>query len=305
MQIDRLLEIVILLLNNGQLTARTLSNHFGVSVRTIYRDIDTLSLAGVPVSMTKGQGGGISLMKNYVLDRFFLTQKEQDEIRFALDTLRASNFPGIESTINKVCGIFKQPSQSDWIQVDFSYWGSARDEQNKFGLLKHAILSKVVIHCHYYSSAGTCGKRTIEPYKLCFKGNAWYLMGYCETKQQMRTFRISRMTDVLLTAKTFHRDLPEDLWVEHSAAPSPALTKLHLRFDAEVAHRVHDDFNHGDFTYHKDGSLEVQVEYPMDAWVISYLLSFGQYVDVLSPLSLRQQLIDAAQGMLDRYRTQF
>ena len=102
MKINRLLEITLVLLNKGNTTARELADRFEVSTRTIYRDIDELSAAGVPVFTNKGSGGGISLMENYVLNRSFMTEHERDSLLLALKTLQATRYPQIEAILEKI-----------------------------------------------------------------------------------------------------------------------------------------------------------------------------------------------------------
>ena len=90
MHTGRLFEIVYLLQSRPRMTARELAERFEVSVRTIYRDIDALSAAGVPVYAARGGGGGVGLLPGYVLDRSLLTDGEQDEILYALRAMAAA-----------------------------------------------------------------------------------------------------------------------------------------------------------------------------------------------------------------------
>lgn len=101
MQINRLFEILYLLLKRGSVTSAELAERFEVSTRTVYRDIELLSGAGIPVYASRGRNGGISLLDRFVLDRSLLSAREQDEILFALQSLQATRaerngscFPG-------------------------------------------------------------------------------------------------------------------------------------------------------------------------------------------------------------------
>ena len=210
MQINRLFEIVYILLDKKTITAKELSERFEVSVRTIYRDIDTLSGAGIPIYTTKGKGGGISLIEDFVLNKSVLSEKEQKEILMSLQSLNAMKFLEMEPVLNKLSTVFKKKSES-WIDVDFSQWGSNEIEKEKFNILKTAILNTSVISFEYFSSYGEKTLRTIEPLKLIFKGQGWYLYGFCRVKHDFRIFKITRIKNLKLLNETFKRDIKADI----------------------------------------------------------------------------------------------
>jgi len=177
MQINRLIEMVYILLSRKTVTAKELSEHFNVSQRTIYRDIDTLSSAGIPVYTNKGKGGGISLLENFVLNKSMLSEKEQMEIISSLHSLKAINVQDVEPILNKLSVIFGK-TDTGWIDVDFSRWSSDDDEREKFSIFKTAILNKKMVSFSYYGSNREKTERTVEPLKLVFKGYAWYVYAF-------------------------------------------------------------------------------------------------------------------------------
>ena len=95
MQINRLFEMVHILLNKKNVTAKELAEHFEVSIRTVYRDIETLTFAGIPVYSSRGKNGGIRLLENYVLNKTLISQDEQNEILYALQSLKAASYPEV------------------------------------------------------------------------------------------------------------------------------------------------------------------------------------------------------------------
>lgn len=212
MQINRLFEIVYLLLEKGSVTAAALAEHFEVSVRTIYRDIDLLSGAGIPVYCNRGRGGGVSLLPDFVLDKSLLSEREQDEILFALQSIAATHAGG-EEVLGRVNTLFRRQG-ADWIEVDFSHWGwdwgSDEGEKRKFNLLKEAILGRWKLHFTYYSASGEKSERTAAPLKLLFRGGGWYLRAWCETRGAMRTFKICRIDEVSLTQERPFQRRPGD-----------------------------------------------------------------------------------------------
>lgn len=119
MQIDRLIQIVFLLLRHESITAKQLAAELGVSTRTIYRDINILSVAGVPITSQKGYGGGLSLLQGFSLDKSYFTAAEQNNIVQALQILKSSRYPDADKSLNKVAGLFRHSLQAEWLEIDF------------------------------------------------------------------------------------------------------------------------------------------------------------------------------------------
>ena len=164
MQTGRLFSILYLLMEHGNMTAKQLAERFEVSPRTIYRDIDLLSGAGIPIYASKGKGGGIQLLSHFVLDRSLLSSEEQDEILFALQSLRAANMQGTQ-VLSRLHGLF-QKRVTDWIDVDFSSWNGASAEREIFGILKTGILEQYVLEFSYSNTLGETARRCVEPMKF-------------------------------------------------------------------------------------------------------------------------------------------
>ena len=233
MKINRLLEIIIILLNRKTVTARELANRFEVSTRTIYRDLDVLSTAGVPVYTNKGNGGGISLLEDYSLNRTLLSEQESESLVLALKTLQATKYPEIDMILDKVGGLFKSADTSDWVDIDLSPWGSQPNEYNKFANIKKAILKRQVISFCYINSNGDRSIRSMEPMRLIYKGQAWYLWGYCMAKKDFRVFRISRMKELVVCPETFQRRKQEQPHIDDNANVVLSMN-LRLRFDQRL-----------------------------------------------------------------------
>ena len=150
---SRLFELLCLLLERGRMTAPQLAEHFEVSVRTIYRDIDALSAAGVPVYSTPGKGGGVSLLEGYTLHRAAFTEEEQQLLLTALRSLPGDAGQGTAGTLSKLSALFRR-REPDWLQVELSRWGSAGADNAKFVQLKEAILSRRVLSFTYVGASG-------------------------------------------------------------------------------------------------------------------------------------------------------
>ena len=301
MKIDRLLEIIIILLNKGTITAQELADRFDVSTRTIYRDIDVLSAAGVPIFTNKGNKGGICLLENYSLNKTIISEDESQSLLFALKTLQATQYPEIDKILDKIGALFKSSSSADWVYIDFSPWGSNPNEYNKFIDIKKAILECKVISLDYVNSEGKKSTRNIEPMKLIFKGQAWYLWGYCRTRHDFRTFRISRIKNVILTDELFERRKSDSIKNPEICEEPKKVVTLKLKFYREALYRLYDDFDYESIIENNDGSYSVTVTFPEDEWVYGYIMSFGCYIEVLEPEHIRKIIEDRMRKTLKFY----
>lgn len=200
MQMNRLFEITYILLNKNTITAKELAEHFGVSARTIYRDVDTISLAGIPIYAERGKGGGISLLPDFVLNKSILNEQEQNEILSALQSLSGVKAAETSQVLKKMSAIFNKNTVS-WLEVDFSDWGDAKGKT--FHDFKTAILERRIAEFDYYSTNGETTHRLIEPIQLWFKSKSWYIKGFCLTRQDIRLFKLSRVRNLTVTSDQF------------------------------------------------------------------------------------------------------
>jgi predicted DNA-binding transcriptional regulator YafY len=299
---NRLLEITLILLNKSTVTARELADRFDVSTRTIYRDIDELSAAGVPVYTNKGSGGGISLLEDYSLNKAMLTEHERDSLLLALKTLQATKYPEIEGILEKIGAVFKKAAAANWVHIDFSPWSSGPNEENKFLDIKRAILECKVVAFDYINADGVLSRRNIEPMQLTFKSQAWYVWGYCRTRRDFRTFRISRIRNMVVMNEDFVRRPLERAKDEEPAAPYRKNVTLKLRFQPEDLYRVYDDYDQDRITRNADGTYDVTMTFPEDEWVYGYIMSFGDRVEVLDPPHIRHIVRERMRKALKNYQ---
>ncbi len=302
MQIERLVQMVFYIVSHRQVTARELSEFFGVSTRTIYRDINTLSIAGIPVITTKGTGGGISLIEGYAIDRSLISREEQQSICQGLQMLQAAKYPDAEMAWHKLTAIFRNASEASWLEVDFSYWGSDDTEKIKISDLQFAIRNKHVITFLYFNSELKKSERTIEPLRLVFKSHAWYIVGYCTKKEEIRTFRLSRIKHLQVLPNLFERELPSDYSLTAACRKPCHVPILKLRFSPEIAHRLYDEFQEDQIHLCKDGSYYVTIPLELNNWAFHYLLSFGKYVEIVEPEEARTMLRERATEIVSIYQ---
>lgn len=291
----RLFQIIYYLLDKGHTTASELAQRFEVSVRTIYRDVDALSAAGIPVCAEPGRNGGIHFLDGFTLEKVALSDHEKQEILTALQSLATVGPQSEHSVLQKISALFDVHTDS-WLEVDFSRWGHAEQDQQKFVLLKNAIVHHKLLFLQYVGSNGSCVGRKIKPLKLLYKSGAWYVKAFCMKRQDFRIFKVNRMLDVQILEEMFAPiSFPK---VEQQRVECNC--KLTLRFLAHAAYRVYDEFTADQIKQQPNGDLLVRAEMPEDAWLLGYLLSFETQVDILEPLYLRQKLKERAREIYEK-----
>ena len=301
MKTDRLFQILYILLEKGSVSAPELSSMLEVSVRTIYRDVEVLSLSGVPIYATQGKGGGISLMDGYAFDKALLSDEEQNQVLFALQGMQVAD-RHLDGVLKKLGAAF-QKQGTKWIEVDFSRWGRGSVDSKRFDLLKNAILQKRVVNILYCGMSGTTTRRAIKPFKLVFKDKNWYLQAFCLKAADYRLFKVSRIREQELTEIPFHETFEDAPPLEKSLSSNTPTIALRLRFSPSLAFRVFDEFEIGEITKEDDGFFVVKAIFPYDDWVVNYLLSFGTGMEILDPMEVRAHVASYVKKLSLHYET--
>lgn len=294
---NRLFEIVYILMQKKKVTAKELADKFEVSTRTIYRDIEALSSANIPIYASKGKDGGIGILDEYVLNKTILSEEEQNQILFALQGMIKVRGQDEKDILEKLSILFNKEI-NDWIRIDLSNWSRDNMQENRFDIIKSAILNKKLIEFNYYNSNGEESRRIVEPLQIWFKDKSWYLISYCRNKEDYRIFKIARIKEIKTLQEHFERELPKEQKEEKYKFKN---ILLELEISKEMAYRVYDEFEGSEITEKDDESFIVNVEYPENEWVYGYILSFGEYVKVLSPERAKQIIKDKLEKTLKNY----
>lgn len=297
MKESRLFKIIYFILEKGRVTAPELAEKFEVSVRTIYRDVDVISSAGIPIYVTTGRSGGIQILDNYVLDKAFFSDKEKHDILSAMQSLSVVDNTYERELLTKLSALFNTQPEN-WVEVDFSRWGSKTQDNAKFERLKNAAISHKVVTIVYVSSYFKKTKRNIHPLKLYYKSKEWYVKAYCTEKNDFRLFKINRIIDCEILDEDF---IPVE-FPELIDTAQNDYNKIVLRFPKEMAYRVYDEFSEDEITEQENGDFIAAAFMPEDTWLIGYLLSYGEYVEVIEPAYLRKVLSDEANKIYKKYK---
>jgi len=285
-------------LHKRRVSAKELAEQFGVSTRTIYRDIDTLSLAGIPIYTEQGRNGGISLLPDFVLNKSILNEQEQNEILAALYGLQAVKPDEAGQALSKLSALFNKTAVN-WLEVDFSDWSFS---DSSFEDFKGAILQKRIAEFDYFNRYGEKTFRRVEPIQLWFKSRSWYIKGYCLTKQDMRLYKLSRVKNLNISDEHFTErsflDIIDD--TNHGNYQEQYIT-MKLRIAPEMAYRAYDEFSEDMIEKQPDGNLIATVTWTEDNWVYGFILSLGECIEVLEPPHVREIIKTKAQNIFRKY----
>lgn len=294
---NRLFEIVYILMQKKKVTAKELADKFEVSTRTIYRDVETLSRANIPIYSSKGKDGGIGILEKYVLNKAILSEEEQNQILFALQGMKKVSGQDEKDILGKLSTFFNKKI-NDWIKIDFSNWEEENKKEKRFEIIKTAILNKNKVEFIYYNSKGEERKRIVEPLQIWFKDKSWYLISYCINKEDYRIFKITRIKKIKILEEHFQRELPK--WKKEEKYNFTKIA-LELEINKEMAYRVYDEFEKEEITKKENGNFIVKVKFPENEWVYGYILSFGEHIKVISPSKARGIIKEKLEKTLKNY----
>ncbi|EPS56596.1 TPA: helix-turn-helix transcriptional regulator [Clostridium botulinum] len=310
MKINRLLAIVVMLLNREKISASELAEKFEVSVRTIYRDIEAINLAGIPIVSQVGNNGGFYIIDNYKINHQLLTLEDMISIIEALKNMnRLLEDKSIDVAIEKVKNIVPKEKKDvfdlhfDQMFIDILPWGFKKcDEENlKYTIIHNAVESKKCIAFDYRNSKSEYNWREIEPLTLVFKGFYWYLFSFCKLKNDYRFFKLSRMENLtILDEKISENRISYKEYININKTQEVP-TRVLLKFNEKVRYRVDDCFDKNDIKIQEDGSVIVDTYFLEDDWVYSMILSYGECVEVLEPNHIREIIKDKCKKINDIY----
>lgn len=300
MKIDRLIGILSILLQKDMVTAPELAEHFEVSRRTINRDIEALSKAGIPIQTLQGSGGGISIMKGYRMDRTLLTSKDMQMILAglrSLDSVSGSGYYG--QLMEKIqTGSSELISGRDSVLIDLSSWYKT-SLAPKISTIQDAIENRHILDFYYYAPSGE-SERSIEPYYVVFKWTSWYVYGWCLKRKDYRLFKLNRMDKVRETVNSFVcRNAPVPELSSELVYPRNIILKA--LFDPDMKWRLVEEFGPDCYEVQKDGRLLLVRDYSDMENLTMWMLTFGDKVEVLDLPELRDNLKNMAESMIKIY----
>ena len=297
MKIDRLVSIIMILLDKERIGAQELADMFEVSPRTIYRDIDTINMAGIPVCSTSGVGGGFEIMQKYKIDRKVFSTADLSAILMGLSSL--SNMIRGEELVNalaKVKSFIPAERAKDialranQVYIDLSPWMGNRNIQPYLEMIKSALQESKLLSFEYLDRYGNRTARMAEPYQLVLKSSHWYWQGYCHTRNDYRLFKLSRTLNLQIREETFTPRVYQKPQLEFSDILATMQSKIRIRIHKSVMDRVLDYCTEENFS--PDGDEHYIVHFPFieNDYYYNILFGFGDKCECLEPNHIRVEL---------------
>lgn len=279
MKIDRQMGIISHLVNQRKTTAKELSELFKVSTRTIMRDIDDLSLAGIPLYVMKGKNGGIFLMEDFQTDKPPLTKSE----RLSIESGLKSRYQVLEdtSTFNAILKLNATNTYSDF-EIDLSLSQGNLEIRTLIFKLLEAIRGRVKIKFSYINSQGLVSQKICEPYRIVYKDRSWYMDAYDTDKARFSVFKVARISELTLSdtfSKRHFTPLPYDggTWMNENKVP------VILHVQKIVLDRFVELLGYNAIKPITSDIYEITYPLHDNDWGYNTLLAFGKYITVISP----------------------
>jgi len=306
-RVDRLLALILYLQSRRVATAEMMAEHFGLSIRTIYRDMAALAEAGVPV--VAEAGAGYRLMKGYLLPPVNFSEQEAMALSTALllaqRTTSANYTQLMQSALDKITAVLPNDGKDRLnhlvkaMAAPFSQPPPAAD----LTLLQRAITHQHLVRLHYRDASWQLSERDVEPAGLIYYLGRWHFIGWCRLRQDWRDFRTDRIHQLeLLAEKTQARpDFSAQQFLQQHS-PDSSQTAV-VRFSTIAADRAKREWWHGIAgEQHHEGGTELELYCADWRSLASWLMSFGQMASVIEPLELKQEVIRQSQQLLALYQ---
>ncbi|RBP95402.1 putative DNA-binding transcriptional regulator YafY [Cytobacillus firmus] len=317
MRADRLISILLLLQNNERMTTRELAKELEVTERTIHRDMEALSAAGIPVLAERGKFGGWRLLEKY---RTNLTGLKADEIKTLLLSPSFQHLADLgisddwKEARQKLLAAIPAPMKDDVkdisnrIHIDTGTWRQTPREMKSFGIVQQAVWEEKKLQIQYEKAGKQTSERIVEPLGLVAKGNIWYLIAASDEK--IKSYRVSRIVDAKLLKENFSRPNDFDLagyWQESKQKFISSLPRFEV--EVEMAPTIIQRINftgrfvqviHLDSPKH-DGWIPASLCFDTEQEAREYILGFGNQIKIVRPVSLRKSVRGMAEGVVNLY----
>lgn len=308
MKVDRLVSIIMILLEKKQVGAQELADMFEVSRRTIYRDIDAISMSGIPVCSKSGIGGGFEIMPEYKVDKKVFSKDELAALLMGLTSLSGMiQGEDLVHALAKVRSFIPADQarsialKANQICIDLNPWMGNGNIKRSLELVKSALQENRLLSFTYMDGHGNKTRRTVEPYQLVLKSNHWYFQGYCRSKNDYRLFRLSRMTELQMLPEIYEpRDYEKPI-LDFEGILETLQTDIKIRIHKSVLDRVLEVCTYDRVT--PDGEEYYLVNYPFIErdYYYDMLLSLGDKCECLEPAHVREEVKRRIQSMASIY----
>lgn len=308
MKLDRLMSIVLILLDKERISAQELADMFEVSLRTIYRDLDAIDLAGVPIRSISGVNGGFEIMPNYKIDRKVFLPTDLTAILMGLSSL--SDMIKGDELINALAKVKSliPPEKADEIElnvsqihIDLNQWMGTRNIQSNLAMIKIALQNSKMLVFQYIAHHGDQTNRRVEPCQLVWKSSHWYLYGYCHKRMDFRLFRLSRMMNLQIIEETFQLRDYQKPQLEFADTLTAMQTEIKIRIHHSIMDRVLEYCTYDCFTLEDEEHYLVSFPFIENDYHYDILLSFANKCECLAPNHIRAEMKRRIHNIISLY----
>ncbi|MBO0475132.1 YafY family transcriptional regulator [Enterococcus ureasiticus] len=291
-KIERILAIIVLLLENEIVSTAQLAQRFEVTKRTIFRDIETIELAGFPIISHPGRKGGFSLVDSFKLRTYTYSGEEKQDILNALN-IKEGLF-GISDQQNtikeKITLIQQKNNQKGQLKKQFSFESPTMhrleievETKRKINYINLSLKQNRKVIIDYVDNKGDHTQRTIHPYELMLMNGSWYIYSYCEERDAFKYFKVTRIRQLMIQERTF-----EPVEYSNTRLIEPDEDVIQLRFKKEDLGKLYDYYTEDEIEV-EENHVDVRVYANQQKTIIPFLLMFGNGVKVIAPEKLKER----------------
>jgi len=307
MKIDRIISIILTLLQEDRVSSKKLAETYEVSQRTIFRDLETINSAGVPIVSFTGVNGGAEILKEFKIEKGFFNEKDLTHILLGLSSISTISDKELVNTISKIKSFIPKEKtkeverKSTQISVDLKSWNGNKVLYQNLDLIKKAFNEYKLVSFRYVDKEGKLSDRTVEPYQLILKDGIWYLKGFCLEKFNFRTFKILRIKDLLIKEEIFKprdfisEDLSGDNWIEKHIFP------IKIEIDEVILDRILERCDEEAVKKLDNGKYLVDFPFVDDDYAFEVLLSYGNKCKCLEPQWVKDKYLKKVREILEKY----
>ena len=305
MGVDRLLSIILIVSKKGRVTGKELAEHFEVSLRTVYRDIDKLCEAGLPIASEGGKGGGFYMMENFSPESLTLKKDEMLTLKALMDNL--GFLFGRNSQFNDILAKFEAAGRSknavkDMLTINMSHFSMEKELKEYLHLISQAIDDSLSLELEYINRRHEYEKREVLPYYIDFSSGEWYLVGFCKVRNAFRRFKLVRIRGIKPEKGFVKQELSiEDISRIIREDYGKKSIRVLMKFSGRIGAHLKEYFPEDAIEPQKDGSCLVEDHFPHEEGLIRFLLGFGSECEVLKPEYLRLEIKKYMTEMLRKY----
>lgn len=300
----------MVLLQRDKISGKELAEKLNVSLRTIYRDIQVIERAGIPIITYTGNNGGISILKNYKISKGLFAKEDIIVLLKGLNLLSSPVLKEGENlrTLEKIKSFLSEQeldevgSNLNQLTVDLSPWFSTQNINNKTFIIKMALNEQLLLSCEYSRVNNKQYSRLIEPYKLIFKEKEWYLQAFCLSRNDFRIFKLSRMSNIKKTQTKFIRQTTPDVFSVFEQDMKKRIFKIKLLIDNSILERILDYCEEQDIKKLNDKQYIASFNFIDDDYSYGILMSFGHKCICLEPEHIRNEMMQRTEKLVHSYK---